>query len=130
MRRGAGEVVIAPIDVILDADRPLVLRPDLLFISKDRADIVRERIYGAPDLAIEVLSPHPRIGQLDERIQWFAEYGVREIWLYQQITKRLDVLTCRDGAVDARTSFERHDPIRSSVLPEFRRSMASMLAVW
>lgn len=123
-----GEVVISPADVILDADRALVLQPDLLFISPDRAGIVEERIYGAPDLVIEVLSPHPRIGQLEERIRWFAEYGVREIWLYHQFIQRLDVLSCEAGRVVATGRFGREAPIRSRVLPHFSESMASVLA--
>ena len=85
-----GEVFVAPIDVILDRQRALVVQPDILVVSPDRADIVHERIYGAPDLAIEVLSPHPRIGRVDERVQWFAEYGAREVWLYHQPERRLD----------------------------------------
>ena len=123
-----GEVVISPADVILDADRALVLQPDVLFISPDRAGIVQERIYGAPDLVVEVLSPHPRIGQLEERIRWFAEYGVREIWLYHQFIQRLDVLSCEAGRVVATARFGREAPIRSKVLPHFSESMTSVLA--
>ncbi|MBM3820355.1 MAG: Uma2 family endonuclease [Acidimicrobiia bacterium] len=123
----AGEVVIAPADVILDAERALVLQPDLLFVSAERSEIVRERIYGAPDLVVEVLSPHPRIGRLEERVRWFAEYGVREIWLYHQIARRLDVLTCAAGAVAAVRPFDIHMPIESTVLPRFNESMHTVL---
>ena len=91
---GLGEVFLAPIDVVFDADRALVLQPDLLFVSRQRSDIVRERIYGTPDLVVEVLSPRPRVGELDERVQWFAQYGVREIWLYHQIERQMHVLAC------------------------------------
>jgi Uma2 family endonuclease len=123
----AGEVVIAPADVILDAGRALVLQPDLLFVSVDRSEIVRDRVYGAPDLVVEVLSPHPRIGQLEERVRWFAEYGVREIWLYHQIARRLDVLRCDAGAVAAGRPFDFQMPIESSVLPRFDMSMHAVL---
>ena len=123
----AGEVLVAPLDVIFDAERALVLQPDVVFVSADRADIVRERIYGAPDLVVEVLSPQPRIGKLDERVRWFAQYGVREIWLYHQHAKRLDILACRNGLVSASISFTFDVPIRSTVLPLFGESMGSML---
>jgi Uma2 family endonuclease len=114
-----GEVFVAPIDVILDTDRALVLQPDLLFVSRERDEIVHDRIYGAPDLVVEVLSPNPRIGKLDERINWFAEYGAREIWIYHQNDKRLDIIFCDERRASHVTSFTRHAPIRSRVLPGF-----------
>lgn len=116
---GLGEVFVAPIDVILDAERALVLQPDLLFVSRERAEIVHDRIYGAPDLVVEVLSPNPRIGKLDERIGWFAEYGVREAWIYHQIERRLDIVSCDQRRVSHVTSFTRYAGIRSTVLPGF-----------
>src|SRR5262245_5918515 len=36
--RRLGEVLIAPTDVILDADRALVVQPDALFVSRARAE--------------------------------------------------------------------------------------------
>src|SRR5262249_14921065 len=77
----AGTVWIAPLDVILDYDQALVVQPDLFVVSNDRAHIVGERISGAPDLVVEVLSPRPRVGDINERVGWFARYGVRECWL-------------------------------------------------
>jgi Uma2 family endonuclease len=121
-----GEVLMAPVDVVLDADRPLVLQPDLLFVSSDREQIVLDRVYGPPDLVVEVLSPRPRIGDLTKRVDWFAQYGVREIWLYNQIARELDVLQCRDGRVSSRVS-PGSGPIESAVFPELRTTMTAML---
>jgi Uma2 family endonuclease len=125
--RRLGEVLIAPTDVILDADRALVLQPDALFVSRHRAEIVRERVYGAPDLVLEVLSPEPRIGQIHERISWFASHGVREIWLHHQSLRRTEVLACADRVVVRRASFDLDVPVRSEVLPEFGHRMSVVL---
>jgi Uma2 family endonuclease len=122
-----GEILLSPIDVILDVNRPLVLQPDLLYVSQERAAIVHERIFGAPDMVLEVLSPNPRIGRLEDRIRSFAQYGVREIWVYRQSDHRLDIVSCRDGLPVATTSFNRHSPIRSSVFPGLSRTMSSMV---
>jgi Uma2 family endonuclease len=50
-----GFVFIAPLDVVL-ADHSVV-QPDLLYMSAARLDLVGNRIEGAPDLVVEVLSP-------------------------------------------------------------------------
>jgi Uma2 family endonuclease len=125
--RRVGEVLVAPIDVILDVDRALVVQPDLLFVSNERSSIVTDRIHGAPDLVVEVLSPNPRIGELGERLDWFARYGVRECWLVHQLQRWVEVLNFDDGKVIARTSFHERAPIRSRVLPEFDRTLSSIV---
>jgi Uma2 family endonuclease len=125
--RRLGEVLISPMDVILDADRALVVQPDLVFISNERSNIVTDRIYGVPDLVVEVLSPNPRIGELRERLDWFAEYGVKECWLVHQLQRWIEVLNFEGGKMLARTSFHERASIRSRVLPEFDRTLASML---
>jgi Uma2 family endonuclease len=122
-----GDVWLSPIDVILDEARALVVQPDLLFISNERGEIVGDRIRGAPDLVVEVLSPNPRIGSLDERIAWFARYGVRECWLLHQFARRLEVLVFASERVVERRLFDEGDPIRSTVLPGFQRTLGSIL---
>ena len=94
--RGDGEVLLAPMDVILDYDRALVVQPDLTFVARARAGIVSDKVFGAPDLVVEILSPHPRIGRLEERIGWFAKYGVRECWL-ADLSKQEYVVLVLDG---------------------------------
>jgi Uma2 family endonuclease len=122
-----GEVWISPLDVILDAQRHLILQPDLFFVSNERRHIVTDRVRGAPDLVVEILSPHPRIGKLDERLGWFAEYGVKECWLLHQFQRQLEVVIFASHSSVERMSFDRQTPIRSSVLPQFERNLASML---
>lgn len=118
-RHGLGEVLVAPVDVVLDPDRPLVVQPDLLFVSEARRHIVGDRVMGAPDVAVEILSPRARIGSLETRVRWFASYGVREIWVYNQTTKCLDILDCDGTTVVARRSMEDWEPVDSRVLPMF-----------
>ena len=125
--RGLGRVIISPMDCVLDGDRGLIVQPDALFVSGAREQIITDRVWGAPDLVLEVLSPHPRLGTLAERLRWFAAYGVRECWAYHQFARELDVLTFVNGAVGERSCFGFHDRIVSRVLPAFDRSCASIL---
>ena len=53
--RRLGRVIVSPMDVVLDEPGALVVQSDVIFISRERFDIIRERIWGPPDLAVEVL---------------------------------------------------------------------------
>ncbi len=123
-----GRVWVSPLDVVLDAERALVVQPDLLFISNARAAIVGDRVTGAPDLVVDVLSPKPRIGKTSEHLRWFAEYGVRECWLVHQQQTRLSLVEFRDREARPHRLFDAPEPIRSSVLPEFSLSLSEILA--
>jgi len=125
--RRLGRVLLSPIDVVFDWDRALILQPDLLFLSHARWQTRRQRIAAAPDLVLEVLSPHPLIGKPEERIQWFAEYGVREIWLLHQQRERFEVLRAADGRIGSRESNDYVTPIASDVLPEFNLTVHDIL---
>ena len=125
--RGLGVVLPSPIDVVLDAEQGLIVQPDLVFIAADRQQIVTDRVWGAPDLAIEIMSPHPRIGRLSERLEWFARYGVRECWLVHEFEREVEVLEFAGGAVAARHRLPETSPIGSVVLPEFELSLETIL---
>jgi Uma2 family endonuclease len=122
-----GQVWISPLDVILDEHRALVVQPDLLYISHQRAHIVRDRVRGAPDLVVEVLSPRPRIGDFGQRLGWFARYGVRECWVYRQTQRTLEILTLTANGVMATITFGEQEPLRSAVLPRFTLSTRDII---
>jgi Uma2 family endonuclease len=116
---GAGEAWLSPLDVVLDVERNLVVQPDLSVVLAGRADIVTDRIWGAPDLVVEVMSPRPRIGSVEERLEWFATYGVRECWLVSVPGIRIEVIRFERGVIQS-VVFGPADPIESAVLPDLR----------
>src|SRR5258707_275347 len=117
--RHLGRVFAAPIDVVLDAERALVLQPDIVFVSKARtAILLKDRIHGAPDLMIDVLSPELRIGRTEERVQWCADSGVRECWFVHQDMRSIAIFRFAYRRIPARLLHRRRDPIASAVLPE------------
>lgn len=124
---GSGRMWIAPLDVVLSVREALIVQPDLFFVSRERDWIVTDRVRGAPDLVIEVLSPNPRIGQTDERVSWFARYGIRECWLVRQDQRTVSVLQFGDGREQARATFASGERIASGVLPEFTASLDNIV---
>lgn len=124
-----GRVFVAPLDVILDPPKALIVQPDLFYVSKARQDIITDRIWGAPDLVVEVMSPHPRSGQVQDRIGYFAHYGVRECWLLHQLAQSIEVLQLNDFGVESRQIFVGVERVRSTVLRDFGVSPA-LLSCW
>src|SRR5688572_4981043 len=65
-RKPAGEFYFAPFDVFLTELN--VYQPDLVYISKDRSSILTDAgLEGAPDLAVEILSP--KTAKLDKGVK-------------------------------------------------------------
>ncbi len=124
---GEGKAWVAPIDVVLDYDRALVVQPDVVVVTAARMALVGARINGAPDLVVEVLSPHPRVGHVHERLNWFARYGVRECWLVHLGTPAIEILAFADGAVHRRREFSAADAIASQVLPTFTPTVQELI---
>lgn len=124
---GIARVWMSPIDVVLDRVNHLVVQPDLVVICETRIGIVSDRVWGPPDIVVEVLSPRPRIETLHERLGWFAQYGVRECWLVDQDHRTVEVLEFSSGAVAARRIVLPEEPVRSGVLPAFAERPADLL---
>lgn len=77
---GCGVVLVAPTDVVLSQYD--VVEPDVLYVSRERQRIVGEKfISGAPDLAVEVLSPSTRRRDLDLKLKLYERAGVQEYWI-------------------------------------------------
>lgn len=90
-----GEALIAPLDVRL-ADHSIV-QPDLMFVSPERRSILRERVHGAPDLLIEILSPSTARRDRGEKLRLYAESGVSEYWVVDPAGSTFEFLVLRGG---------------------------------
>ena len=114
-----GEVVLAPMDVILDPEHALVVQPDLLFVSEARRAIISNQIWGSPDLTVEVLSDTRRRHDRVVKLGWYRQYGVLECWLVDPDTERVEVVDLTSAAHASRT-FAGRQIVRSAVLPRLR----------
>jgi Uma2 family endonuclease len=124
-RRKAGVVVVSPVDVILDREKHLVVQPDVVFIRAERLGICTDRIWGAPDLVVEVLSTGNLRHDRTVKVAWYAKYGVPECWLVDTIARTIDVIDLTAPQRKSRT-FEPQELVRSNVLPHLRLRPASL----
>jgi Uma2 family endonuclease len=90
-----GRAIVAPIDVIL-ADHSVV-QPDVAYVSAARLNILQDRIEGAPDLVVEVLSPSTAHRDRGEKLLLYASYGVQECWFAYLEERRLEFLINEAG---------------------------------
>ncbi len=65
---------IAPLDVYLDNFN--FVQPDVMVVCDEKK--IKDRIYGAPDLIIEVLSPSTSLKDKREKKNLYERFGVRE----------------------------------------------------
>ncbi len=93
--------------------------PGVLFISKDRLEIVKpNHIEGAPDLIMEIVSPDSE--SRDWRVKYleYESAGVREYWIIDPMSQGIEAY-----ALDANNAYRRidatEDRIASLVLPGF-----------
>ena len=125
--KGLGEVFYAPIDVIFSKDN--VYQPDIIFVGKERADIVKERgIFGAPDLVIEILSPGTAIHDTIMKREVYEGYGVREFWLVNPDEKAIEVLILKDNVFRRHSYARKEGTVNSNVLDCFSVDLKDVFA--
>ena len=116
--RGLGEVFDAPYDVVLSDVN--VVQPDLLFVSTEQAHIItRENIRGAPDLVVEILSPSTASRDWRDKLDLYAEHGVKEYWVVDPDAQRVWVMTQREGVFDEVGTYGSGDVLTSPTLEGF-----------
>jgi Uma2 family endonuclease len=119
--------VLNGVGVVLDRRAGLVLTPDIAFIVEGRGAIVKDRIWGPPDMVLDVTSPLTHSGELETRVAWFSGAGVREFWLVQPDRRELVILDLAHGGVRRRALLGERAPMNSALLPEFNKTLRQML---
>lgn len=122
----SGRVCVSPIDVVLDEPAALVVQPDLIFVSNERLGIIRDRIWGPPDLVVEVLSPRTAARDRTIKLEWYRRYGVREEWLVDYRRRSVEVVDLQSVTVPR--LFVGSEPMRSAVLPAWNVPVEQILA--
>lgn len=125
-REHLGTVAVAPLDVVLDRERVLIVQPDVLFVSTARLSIIQEQVWGAPDLVVEVLSPGTEARDRHERRAWYRQYGVREYWLIDPQHEQILVIDF-SGATPVESIAGSQDLVRSSLFPTLQLRPAALL---
>jgi Uma2 family endonuclease len=109
----------APYDVRLfyeeDESDDVVVQPDISVIC-DESKRGNEGCRGAPDLVIEILSPHNTAIEMHRKFELYQDSGVREYWIVNPDRNVVTAYRLEDGRYVTEL-YRVADTARTSVLP-------------
>jgi Uma2 family endonuclease len=126
--RGLGIIVGAETGFRVASDPDTVLAPDAAFISKKRIGESLPDGYfpGAPDLAVEVLSPNDRAGEMLAKVQAWLNAGCTSVWVVDPKTQTVMVY----GADRKAIMFTSADVLTGGeLLPGFNSPVAGIFTM-
>jgi Uma2 family endonuclease len=125
LARGLGEVLYAPIDVIL-ADTTIV-QPDLVYLDPTRAHLVSGRgIEGPPTLVIEILSPSTSRIDRGIKAELYRRYGVPYYWIVDPDARTVEAYGLAEGRYALLARASGTEPVTLRPFPDLAFSPASL----
>ncbi len=89
--RRLGKILAAETGFLIAREPDTVRAPDVAFLRAGRVAISPGYVEGAPDLAVEVLSPDDRRGYVREKVKEWLEAGTRLVWVVDPRTRTVAV---------------------------------------
>ncbi len=126
--RGLG-LTMSDSGFVLSADPPTVRGPDIAFIAlpeTPREEDLPVFWRGAPDLAVEVVSPSNTTAGIQEKVLEYLSSGARLVWVVDPETRSVTTYRSRD---DIRILTEGDALTGGDVLPGFSVPVARIFAL-
>jgi Uma2 family endonuclease len=115
-----GEMFPTP-GVIFDNHNAVI--PDIIYISKDRMSEIAdgEKVLGAPDLAIEIVSPGAENARRDRvvKLQTYSKFGVREYWVVDGYRRTIEIYRLEQDSLALVATLTSDEELTTPLLPEF-----------
>jgi len=126
-KHSLGRVFGAETGFRIGHDPDTVRAPDVAFVATDRAGQAPAAGFfpGAPDLAVEVLSPDDRPGEVLAKAQDWLRSGCKAVWVVDPAAKTIVVY--RPGGTVVRLA-PADDPTAEDILPGFRLRVGGIFA--
>lgn len=112
-----GKVYAAETGFVLARHPDTVRAPDIAFVASPRVPKRGSHGFfeGAPDLAVEMLSPDDRAGEVNEKVQDYLAAGTRSVWVFDPRSRTVTVYRGGGKAAVLREA----DTLRDEVVPGF-----------
>jgi Uma2 family endonuclease len=124
-----GRVYAAETGFKLESNPDTVRAPDIAFVRAERIEAAgRVQGYGegAPDLAVEVLSPGNTKREMAEKVEQYFAAGARLVWV---VSPKLKTVTVYRSLTDITTLTEKDTLDGGEVVPGFQIPVAEIFAI-
>ena len=125
---GLGVVCAAETGFLLTQDPDTVRAPDIAFISRERVEkigAVKSYWIGAPDLAVEVVSPGDTVREVEAKVAEWLEAGARMVWV---VSPKLHTVTVDRSLTDIVVLTEKDTLDGGDVVPGFQIRVAEIFS--
>lgn len=129
------KVYLAPFDVILiafgdrESDSDTVVQPDLSVFC-DRSKLTSAGATGAPDLAVEILSPSTALKDQGEKRVLYERHRVREYWVINPANETAMIYVLgADGKFQRPQLVCRGETINSTIFPGLEAAIDAIMPV-
>ena len=126
--RDLGELLFAPMDIVIRREPLRVRQPDLMFFSKGRFDRTARITEYAPDLAIEIISPSNDRRHVGSKMDDYADIGLRECWWVSLLAREIEVYGLVGGEWQLAGLYREGDSLRSDVLTGLAVEVSQLFA--
>jgi Uma2 family endonuclease len=120
IKNPVGEILFGPGVILSDYDGVI---PDLVYLSNERRDEIASgaRIFGSPNLVIEIVSPGMQNAERDRKLKLrlYRKYGVEEYWIVDPRVRAVEVYRTEDEGLKLFTTFVSDEAITTPLLPGF-----------
>lgn len=124
-----GKVYLAETGFKLKSNPDTVRAPDVAFIRQERVEQAGSTTgywIGAPDLAVEVISPGDAVSEVEEKVTEWLETGATMVWV---VSPKLKTITVYRSLIDIVTLTEKDTLDGGEVVPGFQIPVAEIFAI-
>lgn len=121
-----GMIFTAETGFLLARNPDTVRAPDIAFVHKDHvpATLPEEAFWpGAPDLAVEVVSPGDTVGEVADKVKSWLDAGARLVWV---VNPKSRTVTVHRSATEISILTENDELGAEDLLPGFCRRVLEM----
>mgnify|MGYP001048580708 CR=1 FL=1 len=117
-------VIPSPVDVVFPKqnedikDAKDVVQPDIIVVCDHKKLQSHKHCVGAPDLAIEILSPSTASIDIKIKRKLYEREGVKEYWIVDHVHKTIHVYILENNKYKFPEVYTTEDKIKAGIFPD------------